>query len=107
MGASGDVTVSDIAVNTERRRAGFIAPSFIRRIGDLAKVHGLDEYDVSGFKIVQRMGNLKVGEMAEFFCYRKDRVVDWAAADIEKQFPPDAIFSGGKWIKTDKAIVKK
>ena len=107
VGASGDVTVSDIAVNTERRRAGFIAPSFIRRIGDLAKVHGLDEYDVSGFKIVQRMGNLKVGEMAEFFCYRKDRVVDWAAADIEKQFPPDAIFSGGKWIKTDKAIVKK
>src|SRR5205085_9224404 len=36
VGTSGDVTVSDIAVNTERRRAGFIATSFIRKIGDLA-----------------------------------------------------------------------
>ena len=29
------------------------------------------------------------------------------AAELEKQFPPDAIFSGGKWIKTDKSIVAK
>ena len=53
------------------------------------------------------MGNCKAGELAEFFFYRKDRVVDWAAADIEKQYPPDAIFSSGKWIKIDKAVVKK
>lgn len=107
VGSSADVTVSDIAANTERRRASFPAPNFIRRIGNLSKIHGLEEYDVSGFNVVHRMGSLKVGELAEFFFYRRDRVVDWAATDIEKQYPPDAIFSSGKWIKSDKAIIKK
>ena len=107
VGRSADIIVSDIAINTERRRASFPALNMIRRIGDLANSHGLEEYDVSSFNVVQRLGNLKSGELAEFFFYRKDGVVDWASTDIEKQFPPDAIFSGGKWIKSDKAIVKK
>src|SRR5439155_10805762 len=101
--ADGDVSVVDIAVNTERRRASFMAPSIIRNIGDLSHFHGLEEFDVGGFNVVQRFGNIKVGELAEFFFYQKTRVVDWTATDIEKQFPPDAIFSGGKWIKGEKA----
>ncbi|MFN0278147.1 MAG: M14 family zinc carboxypeptidase [Pyrinomonadaceae bacterium] len=103
----GASSVADIAVVTDRRRASFVAPSFIRQIGDLANFRGLEEYDVSGFNVIQRLGNLKSGELAEFLFYRKDRIVDWSVTDIEKQFPPDAIFSGSKWIKTDKAIAKK
>jgi len=105
--SDGTTLVADIAVNSERRRASFAAPSFIRVMGDLSHLHGLDEYDVSGYNVLQRLGNLKVGELAEFYLYRKDRAVDWTAVDIEKQFPPDAIFSGGKWIKGEKAISGK
>ncbi len=107
IGSDGTASVADIAVNTERRRASFAAPSYIRRLGDLSYLRGLDEYDVSGFNVIQRLGKIKVGELAEFFFYRKDRTVDWAAADIEKQFPPDAIFSGGKWIKGEKTVAGK
>lgn len=103
----GQISVADVAVNRERRRASFAPANFIRSIGQLSVFHGLDEYDASGFNIVQRLGKLKVGELGEFLFYRKDRVVDWSAADIEKQFPPDAIFSGGKWIKGETALAKK
>jgi hypothetical protein len=99
--------IADIAVNTDRRRAGFTAPSLIRSIGDLTRARGLEEYDVSGFNVVQRLGSLKIGDLAEFYFYRKDRVVDWTATDLEKQYPPDAIFSLGKWIKGEKLVAKK
>ena len=106
---SGEQTalVADIAVNAERRRASFAAANFIRNIGQLVSLRGLEEYDVSGYNVVQKLGRLKIGELGEFLFYRKDRVVDWTAADIEKQFPPDAIFSGGKWIKGEIAVSKK
>jgi hypothetical protein len=107
VGSSGEVTVADIAANTERRRGSFPAPSIIRSIGDLSRARGIEEYDVSGFNVVQRLVGLKTGELAELSFYRKERVVDWALADLEKQYPPDATFSGGKWIKIDKAIMKK
>ena len=103
----GETSIADIAINTERRRASFAAPNFIRNIGQLVSLHGLEEYDVSDYNVVQRLGSLKAGEFGEFFFYRKDRVIDWTAADIEKQFPPDAIFSTGKWIKGAVALSKK
>jgi len=95
---SGAMFKGDIGVNTERRRASFSAPNFIREIGDLNGTTGLEEYDASGFNVVQRLGKLKVGELGEFMFYRRDRNVDWQSSELEKQFPPDAIFSGGKWI---------
>lgn len=100
-------SVADVAVNTERRRASFAVTNFIRNIGQLNALQGLEEYDASGYNVIQRLGNLKVGELAEFLFYRKDRAIDWASTDLEKQFPPDAIFSGGKWIKGEIAILKK
>ena len=96
---SGTAFTGDIGVNTERRRASFAAPNYIREIGDLGRMIGLEEYDASGFNVVQRLGKMKVGELGEFMFYRRDRVVDWNSTELEKQFPPDAIFSGGKWIK--------
>ncbi|MBP6004808.1 MAG: hypothetical protein KA746_15360 [Pyrinomonadaceae bacterium] len=96
---SGTAFTGDIGVNTERRRASFVAPNYIREIGDLGRMIGLEEYDASGFNVVQRLGKMKVGELGEFMFYRRDRVVDWSSTELEKQFPPDAIFSGGKWIK--------
>jgi len=98
---------ADIVINTERRRASFFETNRIRNIGDLATLHALDEYDASDFNVVQRFGEFNIGALAEFFFYRKDRVIDWAAADIEKQFPPDAVFSGGKWIKGEKVVPMK
>lgn len=101
------VSICDIAVNSDRRRASFATANFIRNIGKLTSFHGLEEYDISGYNVVQRFGSLKVGELAEFLFYRKDRIIDWTTADIEKQFPPDAIFSGGRWIKGEIAVSKK
>ena len=101
VGSSNPTTIStgDIGINTERRRASQWAPNYIREIGDPSRSAGLDEYDASGFNVYQRFGRPKVGELAEMFFYRKDRVIDWNATQIEVQFPPDAIFSGGKWLK--------
>lgn len=96
----------DIAASTERRRASYAAPVVIRNIGNLGSLRGLEEYDASGFNLYQRYGSAKIGEMAEFFFYKKDRQVDFTVADVEKQFPPDAVFSLGKWKKGDGVVPK-
>ncbi len=89
--------IGDISAVTARRRASFAASNTIRAVGSLGAVKGLEEYDTSGFVALQRFKSLKAGNLADFLFYRKGRVVDWAAARIEKTFPPDAVFSGGKW----------
>jgi hypothetical protein len=104
-GASGSVI--DIGAVTERRRASFIAPTVIRNIGQLSGLRGLEEYDASGYNVVHRFGRAKVGELCELFFYKKDRVVNWTAEDIERQYPPDAIFSMGKWTKGEKLVPRK
>lgn len=101
------LSTADISAVVERRRASFVAPVRIRGVGDLANLRGLEEYDASGFNVIQRFGQTKTGELAEFFFYKKDRSVDWASTDLEKQFPPDAIFSGGKWIKGEKLLPRR
>jgi hypothetical protein len=95
---------SDVAINSERRRASFPAPNIIREIGDLSGSTGLAEYDASGFNVVQRTGSFKIGELADLMFYKKDRQVDFTLKDLEKKFPPDAIFSTGKWIKGEDIV---
>jgi len=99
------VSVGDIAAVTKRRRQSFLAPSNISRIGDLASLRGLVEYDASGFYVRQRNGNMKVGDLAEFYFYRKSRNLNWKSADAER-FQPDAVFSGGKWISGEGVVPK-
>lgn len=101
------IAVADIAAITERRRAEFTAPIFIRSMGDLKNLAGLEEYDAGDFYLVGRFQPLKVGNFAEILFYRKNRQIDWASGDIEKQFPPDAIFSLGKWHKGAGVVPKK
>ncbi|KXJ98700.1 MAG: Zinc carboxypeptidase [Acidobacteria bacterium OLB17] len=96
----------DVAVTAARRRASFLPWLRIARVGNLNGLHGLEEYDASGFYVVQRFRNLKVGSTAEFLFYRTDRVVDWDAEDLETRYEPDAIFSAGKWIKGEGRIAK-
>ncbi len=98
------ISVADIAAVTERRRASFAAPTKIRAVGDLPYTRGFEEYDASGFNVVQRFGVIKSGELAELYFYRKTRSIDWTAVDLEKLYPPDAIFSAGKWIKGEKIV---
>lgn len=97
----------DIGINTERRRASIGMLNFIREIGDLSGSSGFDEYAAGDFNVIQKLGNLKVGELAELLFYRKTRTVDWTAAGLEKQFPPDAVFSSGKWAKGEGVVPKK
>ena len=93
------ISTADVAINIERRRAAFIAPSHISRIGDLTNYRGLEEFDVSDYYLMPRYGLVRPGNGGEFLFYKKTRRIDWKAADLEKTFPPDAIFSLGRWLK--------
>ncbi|CAN5501254.1 hypothetical protein BH10ACI1_BH10ACI1_18840 [soil metagenome] len=99
--AAADVipTVADIAINSQRRRAAEFAPSFVQSVGNFPAFRGLEEYNVSEFYLVPRFPPVRSGTLGEFIFYRKDRTVDWKAENLEKEFPPDAIFSQGRWIK--------
>lgn len=101
------ITVGDIAAVAERRRASFIPTVKIRSVGDVGIVRGLEEFDLSAFNVYQRFGRAKPGELADMFLYKRDRNIDWSAAEIDKAFPPDAIFSAGKWIKGENLITKR
>lgn len=98
---------SDVGLVRERRRAEFSAPASVRSIGDLSGVTGLEEFDASNFYLVGRFAPLATGGMGEILFYKKERQIDWSATDLEKQFPPDAIFSVGKWVKGAELFSKK
>jgi hypothetical protein len=101
------IVIGDISAVTARRRASFAAPVTIRSVSDFANVRGLVEYDASGYNVIHRLGRMAAGELAEFYFYRRDRLVDWRSPDLEKQFPPDAIFSGGRWVKGEKLLPQR
>jgi hypothetical protein len=69
-------------------------------VGNLAGAFGLNEFDARDYIVVARNSpTIRTGEFAELLFYKKNRTVDWKSADLEKQFPPDAIFSLGRWVK--------
>lgn len=99
--------VGDVAINAERRRAGEMTPTYIQDVGDLQVYSGLDEYDAQDFYMAAKNGLIKTGASGEFLFYRKNRQIDWTAKDLEKAFPPDAIFRNGKWEKGAQLLQKK
>jgi hypothetical protein len=98
---------TDIGLNLERRRAEMPAPAMVRRIGDLASNSAISEYDASNFYVTGRTQPIKTDTYGEFLFYSKTRRIDWTAADIEKQFEPDAIFSVGRFVKGEGVVPKK
>jgi hypothetical protein len=100
------ITPGDISAVAQRRRASFTALSTIRSVGEVGYVRGLEEYDASNFYVIQRFGRAAPGELADFSFYKKDRAIDWTSTDLEKQFPPDAIFSMGKFIRGEGVVPK-
>ncbi|MBA2379597.1 MAG: peptidase M14 [Blastocatellia bacterium] len=99
-------TVADLGINFERRRDQLSTPAFIRRIGELTSIHGLEEFDASGFYVVGRFDPIKTGSRAELLFFRRDRTIDWAATETP-QPEPDAIFSTGRWFKGEGVVPKK
>ncbi|MBK9766892.1 MAG: peptidase M14 [Chloracidobacterium sp.] len=67
----GDRTVGDIAVIAERRRASFVVSAKISAVGALGTLHGLDEYDASGFNVYQRFGKVRPVNLANFIFIRQ------------------------------------
>jgi hypothetical protein len=96
----------DVAVNFERRRAGETVNGSVSEVGDLSIYGGLDEYDAGNFYVVAKNGLLKTGSPGEFLFYRKTRKIDWNSQNLEKDFPPDAIFRNGKWATGEKIVPK-
>lgn len=97
----------DIAVNVQRGRSGFAPLCLIANLGDVRGGRGLDEYDAAGFNVVQRFRETRVGSLADLLFYKKARMIDWSSAELERQFPPDAVFSGGKWTVGEKLVPRK
>ena len=93
------IVITSIGANRERRRASFTPRVSIVAVNGLAGMSALEEYDARDFNVVQKFGRLKVGESAELLFFKKDRQIDWRSANLEKDFPPDAIFSLGKFVK--------
>lgn len=96
---SASSKVGDIALVLERRRASFVRSTVIRRIGDLSGVFGLEDYDASDFFVTSRFQPLSTGSFGELLFYRRGRVIDWSSKDLEAEYPPDAIFSLGRWTR--------
>lgn len=100
------VVKGDIGVNLERRRAEQLQPTTIRQVGEISSVAGLEEFDASEFYVTGRFQAIKPGSYGELLFYKKDREVNWASSDMEREFPPDAIFSLGKWVRGE-ALLKR
>ncbi|MEP6849120.1 MAG: M14 family zinc carboxypeptidase [Acidobacteriota bacterium] len=93
------IVITSIGAVSERRRASFSPQVTIRAVSSLTSMSGLEEYDASNFYVIQRFGRLKPGENAELLFFKKDRQIDWKSPTFEKDFPPDAMFSLGKFVK--------
>lgn len=96
----------DVAAVAARRRASFTSSIRISRVGKIYGIRGLEEFDASGFYVVQKFGNLAPGKLAELAFYKADRSIDWKADDLLDKFEPDAIFSGGLWLKGEGLLPK-
>ena len=97
---------SDVGLKGERRREQHLTSMFIREIGDLTNYVGLDEYDASSFYLAPGWEKIRVGGRGEFLFYKKSRQIDWTVENLREAFPPDAIFSLGKWVKGEKVLPK-
>ncbi len=102
-----DISIADVGINKARRRDMFAAPTFIRKVGYLSNNSGLEEYDASKFYIVGRFQAAVAGSFGDLLFYKKDRKIDFTVDDLEKMFPPDAIFSLGKWVVGEGVVPKK
>ena len=98
--------VADIGINLERRRAEQLQPTTIRQVGEIT-LAGLEEYDAGEFNVTGRFQPLRPGNYGELLFYKKGREVNWASPDIEKEFPPDAIFSLGKWVRGEGLLKRR
>jgi hypothetical protein len=85
---------ADLAVNLEGTRAT------IQDLGDLEGMTGLEELSAEGFWVTTPGGTLRTGGEATLLFYRQDRAqtIDWDAPDLEKRYPPDAVFREGRWV---------
>jgi len=93
------ITVASIGANSWRTRAAFIPQVAITAVNSLNGMGGVDEYDASNFYVIQKFGRLRPSESAELLFFKKERQIDWKSPNFEKDFPPDAVFSLGRFVK--------
>ncbi len=99
--------MADVGVNRRRRRAEIkTPPTYVRSVGDLSRHRGLKEFNANGFYIFGTNGVVKSWRGGALLFYKKTRKIDWEAEDLEKHFPPDAIFARGRWIKGGELFTK-
>jgi hypothetical protein len=97
--------MADIALVIDTRRSNLPpleVKTAIQDIGDLSVFEGVQEVDASEYYVVAGKDILRVGVEGDFLFYRKDRKIDFSKTDLENEFPPDAIYRNGGWVKKGK-----
>lgn len=89
---SGEPFAADVAVMTERRRAGEEARMIVREVGDLGIYQGLEEFDMKDYYLVPSDKNLRSGSPAQFKFFKKSR--PFSRTNL---IEPDKVFVNGKW----------
>jgi hypothetical protein len=102
-----NISRADIGLIRERRRAEFEQRTVVSGVGDLSRITGLEEYDASGFEVAGRNMELRSGLSGELLFYRRGRDIDWTAPDLAQKFPPDAVYSGGRWTVGEGVVPRK
>ncbi len=101
---------ADLAVNVDARRSDASAPRrvSVQDVGDLSVYRGLEEVDANNYYVMTSQNDWRLGSEVTLLFYRKERPVkiDWAAADLETRFPPDAIYRGGEWVRRGNLTIK-
>ncbi len=88
---SGEPYIADVAVMTERRRAGENPQMIVREVGDLGIFKGLEEFDMKDYYLVPA-DKLRSGSPAQFKFFKKSRPFN-----RENLIEPDKTFVNGKW----------
>ena len=89
---SGEPYIADVAVMTERRRAGENPQMIVREVGDLGIFKGLEEFDMKDYYLVPADKTVRSGSSAQFKFYKKSKPFN-----RENLIEPDKTFVNGKW----------
>lgn len=89
---NGEPFVADVAVMTERRRAGEESRMIVREVGDLGIFKGLEEFDMKDYYLIPSDKTVRSGSNAQFKFFKKSRPFN-----RENLGEVDKTFVNGKW----------
>ena len=102
--------VADIAINENSfwNKGQLERRASIQDVGDMSFVRGIDEIDARNYYVTAANGVLRSESDAALLFYRRERAtqINWSEPDLEKRFPPDAVYRNGEWIRRGDLVIR-